>query len=91
MESTEDFSLDLETTVPTDLSISPDEASEYAANEERKKRISKQLYVYFNIYLYVEQIVFCYGHKVSYCLLYVNHVTNRILLIHGIYNHIFIP
>ena len=44
MESTEDFSLDLETTVPTDLSISPDETSEFGLRDERKKYVSKQLY-----------------------------------------------
>ena len=44
MESTEDFSLDLETTVPTDLSLSPDETSDFGAYNERKKKLSKQLY-----------------------------------------------
>ena len=45
MESTDDFSLDLETTVPTDLSLSPDETNEVIQrNEERRKRIHKQLY-----------------------------------------------
>ncbi len=40
MES-DDYSL--ETTVPTDLSLSADEISDYGAAQERKKAISKQL------------------------------------------------
>ncbi|ELU12770.1 hypothetical protein CAPTEDRAFT_192595 [Capitella teleta] len=41
--STDTDDLSLETTVPTDFSLSPDEFSELADSTDRKKRISKQL------------------------------------------------
>ena len=44
MESTDEISLDLETTVPTDLSLSPDETAGIRSRVHEKRKINRQIY-----------------------------------------------